>query len=521
MRIDKNTTIRLGNRNIVKIKIGDSVIWQKTTGPEPVGPDYFYIENTYAGTNTISLKDNESFLLLRDLQYSKDKDNWTTFTPSTTALDISLNQGEKLYIRGSENQGGVRLKISGSQAHIVGGNINTLIKYDDPNNVTISQYAFIELFEGDKKLTSASNLKLPATTLKMRCYSSMFSGCSALTTAPELPATTLAADCYMTMFQYCRSLTTAPALPATTLANQCYRFMFDSCSSLTTAPALPATTLTQSCYESMFNYCSSLTTAPALPATTLTQSCYESMFNYCTSLTTAPTLPATTLETRCYQGMFSYCNSLNYIKCLALNDSSNTNDFRTYCEGWVDGVSSSGTFISSDYYSKGWYWGNDGVPKNWTTKTESGNPFEPSSNGGTQIYQSNGLTVYEMGSSQGGYAVQANGNVMEVYNFQGNDYCFAMMKISSDQGYGATAYITPNIGNGVTAYISNEVYDDGNCPFSYNYNDESNNVLYSLTSSDNGIQKSQYITGGNCIWVKFVKNQGTYVSDYPSISMDF
>ena len=472
MRIDKNTTIRLGNRNIVKVKLGDVVIWQKTTEPEPVvGPDYFYIENTYAGENTISLKDNESIMLLIDLQYSKDKDNWTTFTPSTTALNISLNQGEKLYIRGSENKGGVRLKISGSQAHIVGGNINTLIKYDDPNNVTLFQYGFSHLFDDDKKLTSASNLTLPATTLVMRCYEGMFRGCSSLTTAPELPATTLATECYSSLFSYCTSLVNAPELPATTLAVECY----------------------------------------------------SSMFSGCYSLTTAPTLPATTLATGCYQGMFSYCNSLNYIKCLALNDSSNTNDFRNNCEGWVDGVSESGTFISSDYYSQGWYWGNDGVPKNWTTKTESGNPFEPSSNSGTQIYQSNGLTVYEMGSSQGGYEVQANGNVMEVLGFEGNDYCFAMMKISSDQGYGVIdTYITPHLGNSVTVYISDEVYDnDDNCPFSYNYDDEYNNVLYSLTLSDSGNQKPLHISDGNCIWVKFVKNKGNYESDHPSISINF
>ena len=470
MRIDKNTTIRLGNRNIVKIKIGDSVIWQKTTGPEPVGPDYFYIENTYAGENTISLKDNESIVLLRDLQYSKDKENWTTFTPSTTALNISLNQGEKLYIRGSENKGAVRLKISGSQAHIVGGNINTLINYDDPNNVTLFQYGFSNLFDGDKKLTSASNLTLPATSLVNYCYYQMFSGCTSLTTAPTLPATTLATRCYQGMFQHCTSLVNAPELPATTLRYECYRYMFDGCY----------------------------------------------------SLTTAPTLPATTLETRCYQGMFNYCTSLNYIKCLALNDSSNNNDFRNNCEDWVNGVSDSGTFISSDYYSHGWYWGNDGVPKNWTTKTESGNPFEPSNNNGTQIYQSNGLTVYEMGSFEGGYEVQANGNVMEVHGFEGNDYCFAMMKISSDQGYGVIdTYITPHLGNSVTVYISDEVYDDNNCPFHYNYNDENNNVLYSLTSGDNGIQKPLHISDGNCIWVKFVKNKGNYESDYPSISMDF
>ena len=70
MRIDKNTTIRLGDRNIVKIKIGDSVIWQKE-------PDYLYVENTYGGGNTISVKQTitgspDSSLYAKTLQYSKE-----------------------------------------------------------------------------------------------------------------------------------------------------------------------------------------------------------------------------------------------------------------------------------------------------------------------------------------------------------------------------------------------------------------------------------------------------------------
>ena len=385
MRIDKNTTIRLGDRNIVKVKLGDVVIWQKTTEPV-VGPDYFYIENTYAGENTISLKDNESFALLRDLQYSKDKDNWTTFTPSTTALDISLNQGEKLYIRGSENKGYVRLKISGSQAHIVGGNINTLINYEDPNNVTLFQFAFVHLFDGDKNLTSASNLTLPATTLANNCYSSMFSGCHSLTTAPALPATTLANNCYSSMFSNCNSLTTAPKLPATTLKFKCYSNMFSGCSSLTTAPELPATTLANSCYQYMFDICSSLTTAPELPSTTLEVSCYESMFHFCSSLTTAPELPATTLAPYCYNGMFDGCGSLTTapeLPALALADScyqsmfsncNSLNNITVYAHDisaldcttdWLLGVASEGTFNNYGYAT---YTTNSpsGIPSGWT-----------------------------------------------------------------------------------------------------------------------------------------------------------
>ena len=79
---------------------------------------------------------------------------------------------------------------------------------------------------------------LPATTLAVDCYSSMFSGCTSLTAAPELPATTLAAYCYSSMFSGCTSLTAAPVLPATTLAVDCYQSMFSGCTHLASVTCL-------------------------------------------------------------------------------------------------------------------------------------------------------------------------------------------------------------------------------------------------------------------------------------------
>ena len=81
MRIDKNTTIRLGGRNIVKVKLGDVVIWQKTTEPV-VGPEYFYIESL-GDANTISVKNQgngSTDNVTPTLEYSKDKNTWNTIT---------------------------------------------------------------------------------------------------------------------------------------------------------------------------------------------------------------------------------------------------------------------------------------------------------------------------------------------------------------------------------------------------------------------------------------------------------
>ena len=322
MRIDKNTTIRLGGRNIVKVKLGDVVIWQKTTEPV-VGPDYFYIESLGDG-NTVSVKnvgDGSTDNVTPTLEYSKDKNTWNTITfdwtsgNHTTELPVKLNTGEKMYFRNDtrkfSNDYYKCITFSSSVSSNVGGDIRTLSNYlDVDSETTVQSYMFLKLFENNKNIVNASNLRLPYTTLAEYCYGYMFNGCTSLTTAPALPATTLAETCYSTMFGGCTSLVNAPALPVTTLASSCYHYMFDGCTSLVNAPELPATTLVYNCYYSMFGDCTSLVNAPALPATTLTEHCYQWMFNGCTSLVNAPALPATTLASECYSNMFRGCTSL-------------------------------------------------------------------------------------------------------------------------------------------------------------------------------------------------------------------
>ena len=149
--------------------------------------------------------------------------------------------------------------------------------------------------------------------------------------------------------------------------DEAFRTLFSKCARLTNAEKLilPATTLSDDCYNGMFSNCTSLTTPPQLPATKLANGCYMSMFEKCTSLTTAPTLPSTTLSDVCYGNMFEGCSRLNYIKCLAT-------DISAYgCTiSWVNGVSSSGTFVKASSMSS-WKTGENGIPSGWSI-TESG-----------------------------------------------------------------------------------------------------------------------------------------------------
>ena len=196
------------------------------------------------------------------LEYSTDTTTWNTWN----GTEIS-SAGSKLYLRGTGNtkitgfSSDYRLVFTGTDALKIAceGNIENLLDY---------------------KTVSAGE----HPTMAPSCYSSMFYGCTSLTTAPELPATKLTAYCYEYMFQGCTALTKAPGLPATTLANYCYSYMFQECTSLAIASSLPATTLADHCYHNMFFNCTSLTTVPALPATMLADYCYSEMFNRCTNI---------------------------------------------------------------------------------------------------------------------------------------------------------------------------------------------------------------------------------------------
>ena len=291
--------------------------------PEPPVIDYsqnYLTIESLDDNNTIGWKTNSSKGAKTILVSTDNGATWTSKTPSTAGTTLAiLNTGDKLLIKGSNAAYGTQSYYNyfvSSARFNVSGNIMSLIYGDNfRGQTTLSTgWNFKYLFWQCTRLISAENLILPATKLIMYCYSYMFMGCSALTSAPTLPATTLATYCYCSMFEHCLSLTTAPELPATTLATYCY----------------------------------------------------YNMFSMCTSLTIAPTLPAIKLVGNCYKAMFSGCSSLNHIKCLA-TDISATNC--TY--NWVYSVAASGTFTKNASMSS-WTRNADGIPIGWTVVDEQG-----------------------------------------------------------------------------------------------------------------------------------------------------
>ena len=339
--------IILDEKNVVKIQDETTlkVLWEKTT-PTPPENEYFYIENTYNGNNTITLTTTKyktpSSNYSTTVQYSKDKENWTNLTFSTsTPKTISMSIGERVYFRNdngkfnyTDGSNWYYTTFTATNSHIVGGNIVSLLKYTNMETFTLTKQGCLEhLFEGDESLTDSRNLIFPNTT---------------------------SSSCYSTMFRNCRNMITSPlTLPATTLKDYSYSNMFLNCNKLTTTPNILATTLADSCCSGMFTRCTSLTSAPELPAKELAHGCYASLFRECTALTSAPELPAKVLVVGCYQQMFIGCSSLKNVTSYANNIDA------SYClESWLDGVAESGTFYN--YGSASYPRSGDGIPSGWT-----------------------------------------------------------------------------------------------------------------------------------------------------------
>lgn len=355
-------------RDVLKVTRNNVVLWEKEESITTETP--FFVQNISNTVETLNIKKNKSSAPTLTIEYSTDKSTWSTFgTTSTTALTMPINPKSKVYLRASTSSWASFGSTNDNMNSItgvsrVGGNIMSLLygsRFTGQETSFSSAYTFTGLFLNNTNLIDASNLLLPATTLKEDCYAYMFEGCSNMIKIIDtLPASILAPYCYKGMFLDCTSLTSSPSLPATTLADSCYCEMFYRCSSLSVPPVLNATTLKQYCYSYMFNGCTSLTIAPELPANTLVKNCYTYMFGDCTSLTTAPELSATVLVEWCYANMFYGCTSLNNIKCLAtsgINVSFSTN-------AWTRNVSSTGTFIKAAGVT--WPTGASGIPSGWT-----------------------------------------------------------------------------------------------------------------------------------------------------------
>ncbi len=175
------------------------------------------------------------------MQYTLNGGAKTAMTEASTVITVAVGDKVAFYGNGTNITIYDGTGITGGTAEVkVYGNIMSLVNEEHFDTATTlsGARAFFGLFRENAKLSDASGLLLPATTLTERCYMSMFERCQNLAASPVLPATTLASACYNSMFYNCTSLTTAPELPAPELALMCYYRMFSSCTNLNSVTCL-------------------------------------------------------------------------------------------------------------------------------------------------------------------------------------------------------------------------------------------------------------------------------------------
>lgn len=146
------------------------------------------------------------------VEYSKNGSAWTTYTEPITLTNV----GDKVAFRGNKpnyaTSESAYSSFSCSDDCYLYGNIMSLINKTNyaTNTQLTASHAFRRLFYNNAKIYihQTKQLKLPATSLRLYCYSEMFSGCTGLTSIPALSAIGLPSYCYQEMFYGCSRLST-------------------------------------------------------------------------------------------------------------------------------------------------------------------------------------------------------------------------------------------------------------------------------------------------------------------------
>lgn len=139
------------------------------------------------------------------LECSRDGISWTDFdTSSAHATPITLTNINDIVLFRAKNQNTAFSSaddtawnwFTTSKRCKVRGNVMALLNGQNEDLTTISDVFALAYLFYECKITDASELRLPATTLANNCYQYMFGSCAYLVAVPELPATTLANYCY-------------------------------------------------------------------------------------------------------------------------------------------------------------------------------------------------------------------------------------------------------------------------------------------------------------------------------------
>lgn len=166
-----------------------------------------------------ALEDNVEIIMPRVVEYGIDGEGWKKYKGSVI-INLGQTASFRYILPPMQNIRFGSIVINGK--YKLCGNCLSLIFGDNIRyDLTGYNNCFRELFLQNKGLLSVEPHFLPAITLAPYCYTYMFYGCTALTTAPELPATRLESSCYDSMFYGCSKLKYIKMLATDISANNC------------------------------------------------------------------------------------------------------------------------------------------------------------------------------------------------------------------------------------------------------------------------------------------------------------
>lgn len=180
-------------------------------------PDYFYLENIGSSATYFYIR-KDGNPAATSLEYSLDKTNWTTVTETIQIQNIP--QGGKIFLRNphgvlnSDNSNKFAVSTAYNTIYAVGGDIRTLINYQDIDNVTsVPNNCFAYFFDAQSKLKSVENVDFShITSLGSGSLQCTFRNCNNLTTCLDLSSiTNITSNSMKETYSGCSSLNLAIA----------------------------------------------------------------------------------------------------------------------------------------------------------------------------------------------------------------------------------------------------------------------------------------------------------------------
>lgn len=293
--------------------------------------------------------------IVSGLQYRTSKNGeWSAYTAGTT-LTLT-NTGDLVQFQNTanalstSNSSYVKYTTTGNLACY--GDMMSMLNYSN----SVPNYGFYYLFNGCEALTMLPDMT--AQAIGQNSFYLTFNGCKFATNFPKMNFTSVNYRSFYFAFSWCKKISSIPDFPNIPLAQDCYRGMFDNCVGITKMPILKSSNAARDCYMTMFRN----TGITELNESDMEFTNYYSggnavcgeMFMNCASLQKA-SLALTSFQPYRNQ-MFKGCSKLNeiHVKFTTWSNSG----------GWVNGVSSSGTFYKPSALPE--TYGTNYIPTGWT-----------------------------------------------------------------------------------------------------------------------------------------------------------